>query len=353
MSHLEERMENDLNHIRDWLWKIGEDVEAALKRAKRNLILRDSEVAYQTILNDHPINRDSRECDRKCHTFIARYLPGAGALREMASTIRVNVTLERAGDYAVTICREALQLDGPLPEKFSHRIDSLGDDAIEILAGARKAFREGNADQAIALMQAAKRMEGRMDGFYEELFAEDDRMDATTMMVIFVVFNMFKRVADQAKNICDQTVYAVRGVAKLPKVYRILFLDQRGSGIGQLATAIGRKNFPNSAEFTVATPGGTDPLPDDLREFLQETGLPDEELDSEPLEGLELDLSDFIVLISANGKVSDYVSKVPFHTSALNWTLPEGATRAQQYRRLREQITDLIELLAGDTADQA
>ena len=86
-------------------------------------------MAYELILGDHPINRDSRECDRMCHTFIARYLPGAGALREMASTIRVNVTLERVGDYAVTICREAIQLEDPLPEKFAVRIDALADDA--------------------------------------------------------------------------------------------------------------------------------------------------------------------------------------------------------------------------------
>jgi phosphate transport system protein len=113
MSHLEERMETDLNYIRSWLWKIGDDVEAALRNAKKALILGDSKLAYEVVLGDHPINRDSRQCDRLCHTFIARYLPGAGALREMASTIRVNVILERIGDYAVTICREGLQLDNP------------------------------------------------------------------------------------------------------------------------------------------------------------------------------------------------------------------------------------------------
>src|SRR5210317_2370181 len=247
MSHLEERMEADLNYIRDWLWNIGEDVEKALRDAKKTLILRDSDMAYDVILGDHPINRASRHCDRLCHTFIARYLPGAGALREMASTIRINVVLERIGDYAVTICREALQLSGPLPDRFATHIDGLADDAIDILSASRSAFREGNAERAIALMGAAKRMEGRMDGFYAELFAEDDRMDATTMMVIFVVFNMFKRVADQAKNICDQTVFAVRGIAKIPKVYPILFLDQPGSSLGQLATAIGRHSFPEAA----------------------------------------------------------------------------------------------------------
>jgi phosphate transport system protein len=350
MSHLEERMETDLNYIRDWLWRLGEEVERALRNAKKVLMLRDSAMAYDIILGDHPINRDSRECDRLCHTFIARYLPGAGALREMASTIRINVVLERIGDYAVTISREALQLTAPLPDRFASHVDSLADDAIEILSEARAAFRAGNAERAIALMQAAKRMEGRMDGLYEELFAADDRMDGPTMMAIFTVFNMFRRVADQSKNICDQTVYAVRGVAKIPKVYPILFLDQRGSGIGQLAAAIGRHSFPDAAQFSVATPGGSDPLSAPLREFLAEAGLSDNELETEPLAALEHDFSHFIVLVSVHGNVSDYVEKVPFHSSALSWSIPQDADRAEQYRQLRREITDLVTLLAGDSA---
>jgi phosphate transport system protein len=353
MSHLEERMEADLNYIRDWLWKIGEDVENALSNAKKTLILRDTEMAYDTILGDQPINRDSRQCDRLCHTFIARYLPGAGALREMASTIRINVILERIGDYAVTISREAVQLESPLPEKFSAIIDSIADDSIEILSGSRNAFREGNAERAIALMQAANRMEGRMDGYYDKLFSQDDQMDTTTMMVIFAVFNIFKRVADQAKNVCDQTVFAVRGVAKLPKVYRILFLDQAGSGLGQLATAIGRKNFPDTAEFTTATPGHSEPVSESLRDFLVETGLPDEDLDSEQLEALELDFSDYMIIVSVNGLVSDYIQKVPFHSAALNWSLPDGDDLAGQYRQLRGQIIELVTLLAGTETTQA
>lgn len=350
MSHLEERMETDLNFIRDWLWKLGEEVEQALRSSKKVLMLRDPKMAYDIILGDHPINRDSRECDRLCHTFIARYLPGAGALREMASTIRINVVLERIGDYAVTICRDALQLTEPLPPRFAAHIDSLADDAIEILSASRAAFREGNAERAIALMQAAKRMEGRMDPLYEELFAADDRLDGPTMGAIFTVFNMFRRVADQSKNICDQTVYAVRGVAKIPKVYPILFLDQRGSGIGQLATAIGRHSFPDAAQFTVATPGGSDPLAPDLREFLAEAGLPDSDLETETLAALEHDISNFIVLVGLNGSVSDYVRKIPFHSSARDWTIPRDADRAEQYRVLRREITDLVTLLAGETA---
>jgi phosphate transport system protein len=350
MSHFEERMETDLRYIRNWLWKVGEDVETALLNAKKTLILRDSELAYATVLKDGPINRDSRECDRLCHTFIARHLPGAGPLRELASTSRVNVALERVGDYAVTICREALQLSVPLPGLLSSRIDALFDESISILAESRKSFRYGNADSAIALMKMAKRVQGNMDDVYEALFAEDDRMDGATMMAIFVVFNLLKRVADQAKNICDQTVYAVKGIAKMPKTYRVLFLDQVGGGAAQLATAIGRKNFPENGYFIPATPGISDPLSQELQEFLAGRGLPDEDLVTEQLDVIEHDLADFIVIVSLNGKFEDYIPSMPFHTSALNWTLPEGTDLTQRYRMLREEIQQLMTLLAGSEA---
>lgn len=350
MSHFEERMEADLNVIRNRLWKIGEDVDAALHNAKKIMILRDSDLAYKTVLGDYPINRDSRQCDRLCHTFIARHLPGAGPLREMAATARVNVALERIGDYAVTISREALEIKSPVSEQLTRNIDAMFDESITILSDSRNSFRTGNADMAIALMQQAKRVQNRMDGVYKILFAEDDNMDGVSMMAIFVVFNLLKRIVDQAKNICDQTVYAVKGIAKLPKTYRILFLDQPGSGLAQLATAIGRKNFPISGFFMPATPGKADQLSKELKAFLVERGLPDENLVTEQLEVSEHDLDDFTIIVSLNGNYSDYVPKVPFHTSALNWVLPADADLTESYRLLREEIQQLMAIMAGDEA---
>jgi phosphate transport system protein len=353
MSHLEQRMETDLHRIRDWFWQLGEDVEKALRNAKKTLVLRDEELAYATVLGDHPINRNSRRCDRMCHEFSARYLPGAGILREMASTIRANIAIERIGDYAVTICREALLLEEPLSEHMAELVDELADESISILHESRCAFRDGNADQAIAQMQRAKRIKERMDDFYEELFAQDDRLDGRTMMAIFVVMNSFKRVADQAKNVCDQTVFAVRGVAKLPKVYRILFLDREGSDTGQLAAAIGRRDFPDAAEFICGIPGRPQPVSPELNYFLVENALPNEGLESEPLAALQHDLTEFEVIVSVSGQVRDHVPHLPFHTSALNWTLPADAILSEKLRLLRPLVGNLVTLLAGNETDQA
>jgi phosphate transport system protein len=341
-------MESDLRIIRTRIWNLGEAVERSLRNAKKILILRDAELAYATVLDDHPINRESREIDRLCHTFIARHLPGAGPLREMAATSRVNVTLERIGDYAVTICREAMQITTPLTPALSNYIDAIFDESISILSDARKSFMNGNADMAITLMTVARRVQNKMDGVYETLFAEDDRMDGANMMAVFVIFNLLKRVADQAKNICDQTVYVVRGIAKVPKIYKILFLDQPGAGLGQLATAIARKNHSESGEFVSATPGTSDGLSGTLLAFLEERGLPDEELATEQLEVTKYDLDEFFVIVSLNGKYQDYISEVPFHTTALNWELPGGSDITENYRVLKEKIHQLMTLLAGE-----
>jgi phosphate transport system protein len=354
MSHFEERLERDLKYIRNWVWNMGEAVEDALRNAKKVLVLQDPDMAYATVLGDHPINRDSRECDRLCHTFIARHLPGAGHLREMASTIRVNVALERIGDYAVTICREAIQIPGPLQEEFAADMDMIADESLQILNQSRIAFRDRNADLAIALMQMARQVQAKMDGIYANLVAADDEMDGLTMLAVFVVFTLWKRVADQAKNICDQTVYAVRGVAKLPKIHQILFLDRPGSGAGQLAAAIGRKNFSQVAMFRSATPGRSDLVSAELKAFLQENGLPDDDLETEQLEAIRPDLAEYNIIVSLNGGYAEYIDKVPFHSSALTWVVDgmgDRADRTAQYRSLRSAIDQLLHLIAGEHLD--
>ena len=142
MSHLEERMEADLNAIRDWVWKIGDDVENALHEAKKTLVLRDKELAYRIILGDHPINRASRRCDRMCHRFIAVHLPSAGLMRLISSVIRANIELERVGDYAVTISREALQLSEPPSGSMAEELDRVSKDTQTMLKQAIKALND-------------------------------------------------------------------------------------------------------------------------------------------------------------------------------------------------------------------
>ena len=110
MSHYKARLERDLDRIRGDLAAIADQVQDAVKVAVHVLLGADHDKASACILGDLPINRAVRRLDRACHGFIAVHLPSAGYLRRASSVMRINTALERIGDYAVTICREAVQL---------------------------------------------------------------------------------------------------------------------------------------------------------------------------------------------------------------------------------------------------
>ena len=78
MSHLEARLEKDLNQIRDLVHEQAKTVAQSVRDAVHALQTGNRKLANATVLNDHPINRRMRKIDRLCHQFIAVHLPSAG-----------------------------------------------------------------------------------------------------------------------------------------------------------------------------------------------------------------------------------------------------------------------------------
>ena len=81
-------------------------------------------------------------------------------------------------------------------------------------------------------------------------------------------------------------------------------------------------------------------------------GLDDNELETEQLEGLEHDIDHFTVVVSLKGDYNDYIKRMPFHTSALNWDVSAAPDMTALYRDLRNRITDLADLVVGPEAEQ-
>ena len=235
MSHYEERLERDLTRIRKHVADMAGHVETAVKNAMRALQTGDNTLAAATVLADHQINRTMREIDKLCHGFIALHLPSAGHLRLLSSVIRANIELERIGDYAATICREALQLDQLAPQPL------LSD--IEVMSGARagkqnllhralEAFREGSADLAPRHPRSRPRRSARVEcaSLFSDLLREAELASRPLYELVRAAdrgLQRAQRVADQAKNICEETIFAATGQTKPPKTYSILFSTRR------------------------------------------------------------------------------------------------------------------------------
>lgn len=356
MSHLEERLEHDLNEIRDHIASMGADVEQALEGAFSALETADDKLAFKTILSDLPINRHMRQIDRMCHAFIAVHLPSAGHLRLISSVIRANIILERIGDYAVTISREAVQL-GDVPEGYmSSELKKVSGEVIAVLSEAISSFNSSNAERAQHAITMARQIEHEMDGIYASLLECGDAEGGCgrNTMIYLILFMQLKRVADQAKNLAEEAVFVETGETKQPKVYRILFLDEDNSCLGPMCALIADKAFHDMGQFTTAGVQPADGLDSNMVAFMQDRGFNLASTTPRKLDTSREALSEFHVIVGLNQKVMKTVDKIPFRTSALNWMKFEvpadddaGAWEAL-YRNLALQIRELMELMRGD-----
>ncbi len=356
MSHLEERLEHDLTEIRDQIADLGSKAEQAMDGALRALHTADDKLAFTTILSDLPINRKMRKIDRMCHSFIAVHLPSAGHLRLISSVIRANIILERIGDYAVTIAREAVQL-GDVPEgHMSTELKNISAEAMSVLSESISAFNTSNAERAREAIAQAQRVEHDMDGIYAELlnYCEDNGDGCSRHTLIYlIIFSQLKRVSDQAKNLAEETIFIETGETKAPKVYRILFIDKDSGCLAPMAQLIARKIFPDAGEYAHAGVEVADELNSNMVSFMREHGFDLSGVVPASMNSSWKAMSEYHVIVGLNQKVQKAVGKVPFRTSALNWKhleVPADDDRdgwEDLHKNLALQIHELLTLLRG------
>ena len=359
MKRYEARLNHDLNAIQKRVAGIADAVRAAVNEAVTGLETFDKERLYRVVLDDHPINRESRAIDAMCHTFVARHLPAAGPLRFVSSVLRLNIGLERIGDYAVTMGRVGVQLNQPIPENLMKDIRELADQTISMLRTATRAFLEENADLARETKPIAKEIDVVYDRMFHNIVTADDGRPRTEVVRILTILDQIERVSDQAKNICEEAVFVATGETKKPKVYKVLFVDRTNTLVSQLAVAMARKAFPESGEFNAAgwEPGNAiDPA---LARIGDQLGLETDELEIKEFGQLVQFPAKHHVIVTLVPTDDTELPQIPFHSILEKWNLgprPDGSdaeidTRLEELSRdLRAHIRDLMVTLRGEDA---
>ena len=358
MSRYEQRLDHDLNVIRERMQSLSSVAKQSLEKALHSLLSGNRKLAYATILGDAWVNKRARELDALCHRFIARHLPSAGHLRFMSAVIRTSLQLERLGDYAVTIAREGVQLSAPPQGPTARQLEVMAEQANTMLGNAIDAFNEGNEGKARASMALGESMEGTMDGIYSDLMTASNAARIKDLLALFVVFNMVKRISDQAKNICEETLFFVSGETKHARVHDVVFVDQNNACLSQMALAIARRSFPGNARFASAGRSPAGAIDAGMKTFMENLGFDLSGARPASLDDSPGALSKYFVIVSLDGVMERYATQIPFHTSVLEWdvgTKPEGlegdalkGRHEELYRELSSNVQSLVEALRGD-----
>ena len=169
MSHYEERLQDDLDKVRSRVVEAMRYAHTAVDNAVNALVHNDHQLAHDTALGDLALNRHIRDLDRMCHAFIARHLPSAGHLRMISSVLRINIAIERIGDYAVTIARESVQLSGPPSEEIRRDARAMTQQALQMLEQATQAVDEANPELARGTIAMARQIDSTWDTAFHDL----------------------------------------------------------------------------------------------------------------------------------------------------------------------------------------
>jgi hypothetical protein len=225
----------------------------------------------------------------------------------------------------VTIARVSQQLAAPPEGTMARELERIASEAQLMLHQAISSFKELNADVAKATMVMEREMEYDLEGIYAELTANEDRERVRELLAVFAVFTHLKRVADQAKNLCEETVFAATGETKAPKVYNILFVDENNSLFSQMAQAVARKNYPGSGKYSSVGRQPAKELNAAMVEFMEQHGFDLGEARPKPMDLTHKEMVEKHLIISLQGPVKEYFATLPFHRHS--WKPYTGRSR--------------------------
>ncbi len=256
--HLQALLQRDIDLIRNKLLEMVSLDEQALTRAFHALRDRDRQLAYSVILRDRDVDAMDAELDKLCLEFILRHQPVASNLRFVYGASKVVSQLERVGDYAESIARQALLLSSVAVEPPMERFSEIANLAIPMLHNAVRAFVDCNADLAHATMLAEPRVNQVRDTISADLVTAqaEGHLPLEALTPLIGVARRYERVSDQAMNICEEALYYATGeyMRHMPREdYRVVFVDEAHGSVSRMAEAIAASL--DSKRFSFASAG--------------------------------------------------------------------------------------------------
>lgn len=355
----EESMQRDIDEIKATVAEMASLVEKALHDAVQALLKDDRRMALGVILRDRLVDEKEQELDRLCLTFLVRQHPAAGPLRLAYAAIRISLELERMGDYAENIARQALRIADTPVEAPRARYVEMADMTIAMLRDAVTSFVTQDAELAKRTIE----VEDTVDSLKAELGKDlvgrfrDNRLSFETLNPLLQVNRRLERASDQARNICHEVVYMCTGQStrhQTSQTVRILFVDETNGSLSQMAESIGDGLQKPGLVFSSAglEPRRLDPV---TIAFMQGKGADLSRVAARAIHEIP-DLDQHQVVVALSEAATKAFPRKPRGLVFLEWPYtdpaaasgtPEQVTEAYEaaYARLRADVADLVSML--------
>ena len=120
-QHISAQFNAELEAVKNNLLEMGGKVEQQINIAVEALLQRNSGDAELVIAGDQEVNDMEVSIDDECARILARRQPAASDLRLVIAVAKLTTDLERIGDEATKIARQAIKLSesGESPSNYT------------------------------------------------------------------------------------------------------------------------------------------------------------------------------------------------------------------------------------------
>ena len=207
-----EVLDREMREIRDGVLRMGSMVVAAIHEAVEALVAGDRERATRVIVDDVRINDMQASILVQIASTIATQAPVARDLRYLLALDRVTYELERMGDHAASVAKQAQRIADNVPPAAA-RLRDIGLVAAALVSDVLRALIDVDEEGARAVAARDDDVDHRYKRAFDQtmdwLRAEPDRL-ADGISLLFAAHDL-ERIGDRATNIAEDVVFLTSG----------------------------------------------------------------------------------------------------------------------------------------------
>lgn len=214
-QHISRQFNHELDELKTHLMAMGGLVEKQVQDAVGALLDHDSSLAERVVANDRAVNDMQIKIDEECTQVLARRQPTASDLRLVLAVIRAASDLERIGDEASKIARNAIDLiEADNGNRGFVEVRMISEHVRRMVRDALTSFARLDTELALKLVQEDDEVDNEYRSAMRSLmtFMMEDARSISSVLSVMWILRALERIGDHANNLAEYVVYLVKGL---------------------------------------------------------------------------------------------------------------------------------------------
>ncbi|MCW4152111.1 phosphate signaling complex protein PhoU [Halomonas sp. 18H] len=214
-QHISRQFNHELEELKTHLMAMGGLVEKQVQDAVTALLESDSSLAERVINNDSAVNDMQIKIDDECTRVLARRQPAASDLRLVLAVTRAASDLERVGDEASKIARNAIELiESDSGSRGFVEVRVISEHVRRMMRDALTSFARLDTELALQVVEEDQKVDSEYQSAMRSLmtFMMEDARSISPVLGIMWILRALERVGDHTNNLAEYVVYLVKGL---------------------------------------------------------------------------------------------------------------------------------------------